>query len=143
MATRKKPPQRVKKADDYVWPFEDTVWNHTNEYLIEHWNKLLMDCLSSCAELGLDTPAEICPTNRLIDGFNLESVCKRVASFDGHESTLSLRPPTKASDLDRQKDLLEACSDLVKARREREAKELRRKRAIESLTPEQKEALGF
>lgn len=142
MATRKKPPQRVKK-DDYVWPFEDTVWNHTDEYLIEHWNKLLMDCLSACAELGLDAPADVCPHNRMLDGFNLEDVLRRASNFSGRASTLLLRPPTKQSELDSQKDLLEACSDLIKVRREQEAKELRRKRAIESLTPEQKEALGF
>jgi hypothetical protein len=144
MVTKKKPTQKTKKADECVWPFPDTVWNISNEYVIEHWNELLMNCLAACAELGLDCPAEICPTNRLIDGFNLESVIKLVSRFDWNdESILMLRPPTKFSELDRQKDILEACSELVKRKREQEAKEERRKRAIASLTPEQKEALGL
>lgn len=125
----------ILKAEQYAWPFEDTVYSKSDDFLKEHWLKIVADCLDTC--YVFDIPYHMCVgSDRSRDHFLID--------IHGSDETLPLALSDNSAALRGDTlDVVNTFSDMVIERKKAEAKRERRKKAIESLTPEQREALDL
>ena len=126
-------------------PFKNSAWGFDWDDLRAIWPRLLMEVLEIDSNSSYGNRAEpvIVENDRSLDYWQINAnspVLDGAVGSGNLPVRLPLKEPSYSSDL---YQMLGHFSDFYKAKLEREAKAERRKKVIETLTAEQKEALDL
>jgi hypothetical protein len=119
------------------------VMNEEDDYILENWSEYLMESLHLFIEYGGVITPTIDPRDRTKDRFVLfeESMDNILFSIGSSDRYLPVQAPKPGSV--HWKAVIQAISDYHVKEMEQKAANAEHKRAVESLQPWQKKALGF